>query len=72
MSLLQTVLTDGDVPGRRWQQWLKELWTQRKNVSSLDDVRHWSERTVVALVMQTLDNSITVYPEKVPGTNRTA
>ena len=70
MSLMQTVLTDGDVPGRRWQQWLRELWTQRANVSSLYDVRHWSERTVVALVMQTLDNSITVYPKKVPGTKK--
>ncbi|MCW2818957.1 MAG: choD, partial [Marmoricola sp.] len=37
---------------------------------SLYDVKHWSERTVVALVMQTLDNSITVYPKKVPGTGK--
>ncbi len=70
MALMQTVLTDGDVPGRRWKSWLKELWVQRKNVRSLYDVKHWSERTVVALVMQTLDNSITVYPKKVPGTNK--
>ena len=70
MALMQTVLTDGDVPGRRWQSWLKELWVQRKNVRSLYDVKHWSERTVVALVMQTLDNSITVYPKKVPGTKK--
>ncbi len=70
MALMQTVLTDGDVPGRRWQTWLKELWVQRKNVRSLYDVKHWSERTVVALVMQTLDNSITVYPKKVPGTQK--
>ncbi|GAB3655441.1 GMC family oxidoreductase [Nocardioides korecus] len=70
MALMQTVLTDGDVPGRRWKTWLKELWVQRKNIRSLYDVKHWSERTVVALVMQTLDNSITVYPKKVPGTNK--
>ncbi|MCW2868327.1 MAG: choD, partial [Marmoricola sp.] len=70
MALMQTVLTDGDLPGRRWRTWLKELWVQRKNVRSLYDVKHWSERTVVALVMQTLDNSITVYPKKVPGTKK--
>jgi cholesterol oxidase len=27
-------------------------------------VRHWSERTVIALVMQSLDNSITVYSKR--------
>ena len=41
--------------------WLKELWTQQANVLDLYDVKHWSERTVIALVMQTLDNSITTY-----------
>lgn len=70
MALLQTVLTDGDVPGHRWQNWLKELWKERKNVRSLYDLKHWSERTVVALVMQTLDNSITVYPKRIPGTKK--
>jgi cholesterol oxidase len=70
MALLQTVLTDGDGPGPRWQTWLKEMWNERKNVSSLYDLRHWSERTVVALVMQTLDNSITTYPKRIPGTKK--
>jgi cholesterol oxidase len=70
MAMLQTVLTDGDVPGARWQTWLKELWRERKNVANLYDLRHWSERTVVALVMQTLDNSITTYPVRIPGTKK--
>ncbi|WP_235738508.1 GMC family oxidoreductase N-terminal domain-containing protein [Nocardioides alcanivorans] len=61
MSLLQTVLTDGDGPGPRWQTWLKELWKEKKNVAKLYDLRHWSERAVIALVMQTLDNSITTF-----------
>jgi cholesterol oxidase len=39
-------------------------------VFNLYDLKHWSERTVIALVMQTLDNSITTYPIKVPGTNK--
>src|SRR4029079_16763287 len=61
MSLLQTVLTDGDL-GPRWRTWLKEMWTQKARVLDLYDMRHWSERTVIALVMQSRDNSITVFP----------
>ncbi len=70
MALLQTVLTDGDGPEPRWRTWLKEMWKERKNVSELYDLKHWSERTVVALVMQTLDNSITVFPKRIPGTKK--
>ncbi len=70
MALLQTVLTDGDGPEPRWRTWLKEMWKQRKNVAELYDLKHWSERTVVALVMQTLDNSITTYPKRIPGTKK--
>lgn len=66
MALMQTVLTDGDGPGPRWQTWLKELWKQRRNVLDLYDMKHWSERTVIALVMQTLDNSITTIPKRTP------
>ena len=61
MSLLQTVLTDGDGPLPRWKVWLKELWRERRHTLDLYDVKHWSERTVVALVMQTIDNSITTF-----------
>jgi cholesterol oxidase len=60
MSLLQTVLTDGDL-GPRWRTWLKQMWRQRSEVLDLYDMRHWSERTVIALVMQSRDNSITVF-----------
>ncbi|QYJ02556.1 GMC family oxidoreductase [Nocardioides panacisoli] len=67
MSLIQTVLTDGDGPGPRWKTWLKELWHQRRRVRDLYDVKHWSERVVIALVMQSLDNSITTYPRKIAG-----
>ncbi len=70
MAMLQTVLTDGDGPGPRWRTWLKELWKERRRVADLYDLRHWSERTIVALVMQTLDNSITTYPKRIPGTQR--
>ncbi len=70
MAMLQTVLTDGDGPGPRWRTWLKEMWNERRRVADLYDLRHWSERTIVALVMQTLDNSITTYPKRIPGTKR--
>jgi cholesterol oxidase len=66
MSLMQTVLTDGDGPGPRWKTWLRELWREKANVAKLYDFKHWSERTVIALVMQTLDNSITTYRKKGP------
>lgn len=62
MSLLQTVLTDGG-PGRM-RRWLTQMWSQRRNLTKLYDFKHWSERMVVLLVMQALDNSITVYPRK--------
>ncbi|HEV2798547.1 MAG TPA: GMC family oxidoreductase, partial [Nocardioides sp.] len=59
MALMQTVLAD-DTPGTsRVRTWARELWKQRRTAFDLYDFRHWSERTVIALVMQTLDNSIT-------------
>lgn len=74
MAMLQTVLTDGDDSGSktRIKAWLRELWTQRRNVKDLYDFNHWSERTVIALVMQCLDNSITTYGTKRFGVWRMA
>ncbi|MCW2752739.1 MAG: choD [Marmoricola sp.] len=69
MSMMQTVLTDGEGPEPRWKKWAKEMWTQRSNIRELYDFKHWSERTVIALVMQTVDNSITTFTKKIPGTN---
>ena len=70
MSLLQTVLTDGDGPIPRWRTWLKEMWKEKANAFDLYDMKHWSERTVIALVMQSLDNSITTYTKKLPFSRR--
>ncbi|TNC34360.1 GMC oxidoreductase, partial [Mumia zhuanghuii] len=64
MAMLQTVLTDGDGPRPRWRTWLRELWAQRRNVRSLYDFKHWSERVIILLVMQSVDNSITTYMKK--------
>jgi cholesterol oxidase len=70
MSLLQTVLTDGDGPGPRWRAWLKEMWREKANVLDLYDMRHWSERAVIALVMQSVDNSITTFSTRSRLTGR--
>jgi len=70
MSLLQTVLTDGDGPEPRWRTWLREMWHERRHVFDLYDLRHWLERTVIALVMQTVDNSITTFSRRSPVTGR--
>ncbi len=70
MSLLQTVLTDGDGPQPRWRTWLKEMWRHRRQVFDLYDMKHWSERSVVALVMQSRDNSITTYTKRSRLTGR--
>ena len=64
MSLMQTVLTDGSTDTPRWRVWLKEMWRQKFSIFKLYDLRHWSERTVIALVMQTHDNSITTYTKR--------
>jgi cholesterol oxidase len=64
MSLMQTVLTDGSTDTARWRVWLNEMWRQKRNLLKLYDLRHWSERTVIALVMQTHDNSITTYTKR--------
>ena len=64
MSLMQTVLTDGGGPEPRWRTWLEEMWREKANLFDLYDVKHWSERTVIALVMQTVDNSITTFTRR--------
>ena len=64
MSLMQTVLTDGGGDKARWRVWLREMWTQKRNLFKLYDLRHWSERTIIALVMQTHDNSITTFTKR--------
>ncbi|GIH12155.1 FAD-dependent oxidoreductase [Rugosimonospora africana] len=59
MGLLQTVLVDGDSwrPLRWWTTFLRRPGTNLRMLSP----RKWSERTVIALVMQSLDNSLTVH-----------
>jgi cholesterol oxidase len=60
MGLLQTLLTDGGKPYPRALSWLAAAARQPGTLVRALNVRHWSERTVIALVMQSLDNSLTV------------
>jgi cholesterol oxidase len=70
MSLLQTALTDGGGDRPRWQVWASKMWAERGQIRDQYDLRHWSERTVIALVMQTLDNSITTFTKRSSVTGR--
>ena len=60
MGLLQTVMTDGINIKDRRKQWLRQVITKPSLVLKIMDVRKWSERTVVALIMQNVDSAISV------------
>jgi cholesterol oxidase len=70
MGLLQTLMTDGtgpqgtDVP--RWKQFFDQAGKNPRLLLRLLNPAHWSERTVIALVMQHLDNSITTFTKRGP------
>lgn len=66
MGLLGTILVDGDGRVPRWARWLGESARHPGDFARKFDVRRWSERTVIALVMQTLDNSLTVSGRRGP------
>jgi cholesterol oxidase len=65
MGLLQTLMTDGPGPGGtdvpRWKQLLQQAREDPRGILRMINVSGWSERTVIALVMQHLDNSITTF-----------
>ncbi|ROO90204.1 cholesterol oxidase [Actinocorallia herbida] len=63
MGMVRSLLIDGG--GRpRWLKFLGEVARRPWDLVRLFNLRHWSERTVIALVMQTSDNSITVKGRK--------
>ena len=68
MGLLQTLMTDGAGPGGtdvpRWKQLLDSARHDPRGILRMLNPRHWSERTVIALVMQHLDNSITTFTKR--------
>jgi cholesterol oxidase len=64
MGLLQSVLTDGGPGGPRWRKALREVVRNPRDVARLLWLRGWSEQTIIVLVMQSLDNSLTVSRRK--------
>ncbi len=65
MGLLTTIATKG---GGRWPRplvWLAEAAKHPGQALSLyGGLNRWSERTIIGLVMQTQDNSLTLYPKR--------
>jgi cholesterol oxidase len=63
MGLLSTILVDG-VPGShrlRRSDWLRQVVAKPREALRTLDVRRWSQRSVIILAMQSLDNSVTVF-----------
>ena len=65
MSFLQTVMTNGGGRTPRPLRWLLAVLRHPLNFLALYlGIKDWSNRTIIALVMQTHDNSITVFGKK--------
>ncbi len=60
MGLLQTAMTDGTSVSVRRRQWIRSLIKKPLLITTILNVRRWSERTVIALVMQDVDSAIKV------------
>jgi len=68
VAMITALVPGGDIPGSRVWRWLKELGKLtvqlRGNLFKVYDPFHWSEKTIIALVMQTHDNSITTFVKR--------
>jgi len=60
MGLLSTILVDGGGRLPRWLRFVLQALRHPYVFARSLSVRRWSEKTIIVLVMQTLDNSITV------------
>jgi cholesterol oxidase len=60
MGLLSVTLTDGGGPRPRWLTWLGDQVRHPRAALRSWSVRRWSERTIIGLVMQSVDNSLTL------------
>lgn len=59
MGLLTTALADGD--RRRWLSWAREVIRHPVAFCRSLVLRRWSEQSIIALVMQNVDNALTCY-----------
>lgn len=64
IAYLQTALTDGGSRLNRFGQFLRQVLANPFLLVRLLVVRKWSQRTVIALVMQNNNNSLTTYVRK--------
>jgi cholesterol oxidase len=64
MGLLTTALTDGGSPRQRLREWAGVAVRNPSLLFKTIIPYHWSERVIILLVMQSLNNSITVLRKK--------
>lgn len=64
MGLLQTIMTDGTSSKARRKQWMQRVKGEPSLLPKVLNVRKWSQRTVIALVMQSVDSWIKVSPKR--------
>src|SRR5699024_566547 len=64
IAVLQTLLTDGGGDTPRWRKLLAEIRRDPAMFLQLFHLRRWSQRSVIALGMQNLDNSLQTYVKR--------
>lgn len=64
IAALQTLLTDGSDTVPRWLLFLLEVLRRPTSALKLMNYRKWSQRTVIVLVMQNLDNSLQTFVKR--------
>jgi cholesterol oxidase len=64
MGLIQTIMTDGSLPKARRKQWLFKFLKRPTLVFKFLNVRRWSQRAVIALVMQNVDSALSLRVRK--------
>ncbi|TWS23468.1 GMC family oxidoreductase [Tsukamurella sputi] len=70
MGLLQTLLVDGGAGRTRLSGFVKGLAKKPSDLKLLLTQKDWGQRVLILLVMQSLDNSITTYTKKIPGSKK--
>ncbi len=60
MGLLQTVMSDGTNAKARRKNWLLNIFKNPTAIFKILYLRKWSERSIITLVMQNVDSSITL------------
>ena len=64
MGLLQTVMSDGINAKERRRSWVKNIVKNPSAIFKILYLRKWSERSIITLVMQNIDSSITLQSKK--------